>query len=461
MAKAPCYGKTMRIVFASLAAATLVGLSCQASSPAPSQTADAGDAATTEPTYYGNVKAILDAKCATCHTAGSFAPFPLTSPNDAVMHRSAIKFATASRSMPPWPPNNTCAQYEGDRALTPSELATLAAWGDGEGRIGNEKDFKALGGTPAPKLSRTDFTIPMAEAYTPLTSPDDYRCFVLDWPGMEDTHITGFSVDPGAPQIVHHTLVYVVPPEDVAAYQKLDADEPGPGYTCFAGPNKKLDQLPAQVGAWVPGTLGRDYPQGTGIKVRTGSKLVVQMHYNTTSQPAVPDTTKVRVRVDRDVPVEAYIMPFTNPLWVKNQGMPIPANAPDTMHEFSYDAVTAVNLRTKGGIATDRPFKVHSAALHQHLLGTHSTLEITKNGAPSQCLLDIPKWDFHWQGSYGFVAPKVVQPGDAFHIVCHWDNSQQNQPIDGDGRQRPSQALNWGENTTDEMCIGFMYITQD
>lgn len=433
--------------------------SATTSVPDPAKT-DGGAANASNVTYYRDVKPILDAKCASCHSAGSFAPFALTSPSDAVTRRASIKAATSAHTMPPWPPSNSCTQYAGDRALTAEQLAILSKWGDGEGPLGDEKDFKALTGAPAPKLTRTDFTIPMKEAYTPVLSPDEYRCFLLDWPVAEDTHITGFSVDPGAVSIVHHTLVYVIPPEDVATYQKMDDDEAGLGYSCFAGPNKGTNQLPAQVGAWVPGTLGTDYPEGTGIKVAAGSKLVVQMHYNTTTTKPAPDTTKVRVKVDKDVATEAYIMPFTNPLWVTQKSMPIPAGAPDTLHEFSYDAATAVNIRTKGAIAKDKPFKVHTAALHQHLHGTHSTLEVTKDGAPKQCLLDIPNWDFHWQGSYAFVDPKVVNPGDSFHIACHWDNSEQKQPLNSDGRRMPPQDLNWGENTTDEMCVGFMYITQ-
>jgi hypothetical protein len=311
-----------------------------------------------------------------------------------------------------------------------------------------------------PSLSRTDFTIPMSEPFTPTVSPDEYRCFLLDWPMTTDTHITGFSVDPGAVAIVHHALVYVVPPDQLADYQKLDDAEPGPGYTCFAGPNKGLATFPLQVGAWVPGTFGTDYPAGTGIKVPAGSKLVVQMHYNTSYAAPVADLTRVRVKVDATVQKEAFIMPFTNPQWVRQKTMTIPAGAPDTMHDFSFDASTAVGLRTMGGIVADKAFTVHTAAMHQHLHGTHNTLEVVHADGSSQCLLDIANWDFHWQGSYAFVDPKKVVPGDQFHIVCHWDNSDARQPLDANGMPLPPQTLNWGEGTTDEMCIGFMYLTQ-
>ena len=66
-----------------------------------------------------------------------------------------------------------------------------------------------------------------------------------------------------------------------------------------------------------------------------------------------------------------------------------------------------------------------------------------------------PRWDFHWQGSYALKVPTRVQAGDSLSIECHWDNSAKNQP----GGIAPRE-LNWGEGTDDEMCLGFLYITQ-
>jgi hypothetical protein len=45
-------------------------------------------------------------------------------------------------------------------------------------------------------------------------------------------------------------------------------------------------------------------------------------------------------------------------------------------------------------------------------------------------------------------------PGDRLRIECHWDNTLDNQPI-VDGEPLQPVDLNWGEGTTDEMCVGF------
>ena len=94
-----------------------------------------------------------------------------------------------------------------------------------------------------------------------------------------------------------------------------------------------------------------------------------------------------------------------------------------------------------------------------HLRGSHATLSLQPAASDPICLLRIPHWDFHWQGSYAFTDPKTVNPGDSFSIECHWDNSAQNQPVVG-GQQLAPADLNWGEGSTDEMCLGFVYATQ-
>ena len=84
-----------------------------------------------------------------------------------------------------------------------------------------------------------------------------------------------------------------------------------------------------------------------------------------------------------------------------------------------------------------------------HTLGTKTRLEIQRRSGARECLLDIPEWDFHWQGGYALTQPRVVSSGDSIRLECHWDNSA------------PGAAdANWGEGTGDEMCLGIFYMTQ-
>jgi hypothetical protein len=87
------------------------------------------------------------------------------------------------------------------------------------------------------------------------------------------------------------------------------------------------------------------------------------------------------------------------------------------------------------------------------------------------CLLDVPQWDFDWQRTYQLREPVLFEEGDGLWLRCTWDNSQANQPsgmvdTDGDGapdtyQQLETRARNWGDGTTDEMCLGIFYVTEE
>jgi hypothetical protein len=53
----------------------------------------------------------------------------------------------------------------------------------------------------------------------------------------------------------------------------------------------------------------------------------------------------------------------------------------------------------------------------------------------------------------------VIAPGDRLSIRCVHDNSRRAQPVIGGKRRKPHTVM-WGEDSTDEMCIGFLYVSE-
>jgi hypothetical protein len=444
------------------AVAVLVGLKALAGCSSSASTAGAPAPNGTALTYYKDVKPITDAKCAQCHVSGGLAPFPLLTYSDVVAHQSQVVAATSKGRMPPWPPNDACATYAYDRSLLPDQITTIGDWVNSGAAEGDPSQYVPFSNVSTQSLSRIDTRLTLAAPYTPQLKPDDYHCFLLDWPQSADSFVTGFGVKPGAPSIVHHALIYAIPPAEVAAYQAYETT-PGAGYTCFGGPNKsgstRAAGVPTLLGGWAPGVSGSDFPADTGIKVAGGSKLVVQVHYNTLNNAPVPDQTELDFKVDSTVKTPAYALPWTNPSWVRNKTMFIAAGNPDVSYSFSFDAMTGLSFGSKGALKSTSPATVWSASLHMHLLGTHATLDVTHSDGTDECYLDILHWNFHWQGAYAFAQPKTIMPGDKLNITCHWDNSPANQPDVGLMQQSPMD-VNWGEGTQDEMCLGFLYVTQ-
>ena len=416
-------------------------------------------AADTGPTWFHDAQPIVAAHCASCHTTGGIAPMALQTFADVQAHKKSVRAQVAAGVMPPWPPAEGCNTYLHDRSLPAAEKATLLAWLDRGAPQGDPSTAPvASGALAAGGLSRVDSTLKLPESYQPVLSPDEYRCFVLDWPQTATRYVTGFQAVPGNAALVHHVIAFLATPGQAAAYQRLDDAEPGQGYTCFGGSGGPSQQM---LGAWAPGGVGTDFPFGTGIKVLPGSKIILQVHYNTGAHPNGVDQSAVQFKLDDTVGAEAAVLPWANPDWLSGK-MPIPAGNADVVHSFSYDPTRYLNYITSNVLKPGK-FHLYSAALHQHLRGSRARLEILRGGTKSECLLDIPRWDFHWQGSYGFENPVVFEPGDSLQITCHWDNSAANQPVMGSGSggaQAAPKDLNWGEGTGDEMCLGFFYITQ-
>lgn len=450
---------------ASGTAMAVVGCAAEGSDDTPAAGTDAADSSGTAPdessssepqdttagveatvTYYEHVKPLLDARCASCHQDGGIAPFALTTYEDAAAWSGAAGIAIHAGTMPPWPPAAGCNEYAGNRELSDDEIALLDTWIAERTPMGDP----ALEGAPLqdadPGLTRVDLSLAMPESYSPQNAPDDYRCFVVDWPAEYTTtqYVAGFRAKPGNGAIVHHVIAFLATPDQVAQYAALDEAEPGPGYTCFGGTGGPSRTW---LGGWAPGGAGSDLPPGLGLEVEPGSQVILQVHYNTTSSDPEPDLTSIEFKIEESVDKVARVMPFANPAWLAGQGMLIPAGDGDVAHEYQRD-ITAL----LGG-----PQQVWAGALHMHTRGASGRLSIERPGGASDCVLQIDAWDFHWQGSYGLVEPMVLSEGDELRLECHFDNSAANQPV-VDGVPGEPHDIHWGEGTDDEMCLGIMLV---
>lgn len=392
-------------------------------------------------TYYGELKAVIDAKCVGCHVEGGIAPFSLETYDEVRAMESAVRDAVATRRMPPAPAEPGCAEYSDDPAMTEDQIAKVVGWidagspeGESDGKVARDDDRKG------DELSRVDLTLSMPKAYTPSLSPDEYRCFLVDWPENDKRFVTGFRVNPGNTAIVHHVIAYLIPPSKVEKYDALDAEDAEPGYSCFGGPGGGIDLDTRFVASWAPGAQGGDLPAGTGLPIEPGSKIALQVHYNTTNDAPAPDQTSIDLKLEDKVEHEGTWQFFTKLDWVLGEGMELPAMTANITHDYAMDPTPLIS---NGG-----SFTIHEMGLHMHTRGKKARLAIERQSGNEECVLSIPKWDFHWQMTYELEKPKVFQPGDSLTISCTWDNDTPNE-------------LRWGEGTGDEMCLGLIYYTVD
>ena len=87
---------------------------------------------------------------------------------------------------------------------------------------------------------------------------------------------------------------------------------------------------------------------------------------------------------------------------------------------------------------------------HLHLRGKSFRFEAVYPDGRRETLLYVPRYDFNWQLRYELEAPKRLPKGTRLLCTAHWDNSADN-PANPD----PTRDVGWGDQTGDEMLIGF------
>ncbi len=117
----------------------------------------------------------------------------------------------------------------------------------------------------------------------------------------------------------------------------------------------------------------------------------------------------------------------------------------------------------RGAVSTcDRrltqPTTIHVAAGHMHLLGASIRVELNPGTPRAQVLLDIPRWDFHWQNAYTLAREVKADPGDVVRVTCRHDVHKRMHG--GHGIPKTPRYVLWGEGTTDEMCLGILQVTR-
>jgi mono/diheme cytochrome c family protein len=88
------------------------------------------------PTYYVDIKPILEKNCTSCHTTGGIAPFALDNPTDAIKWADSIAQVTKSGYMPPWPPSKDGEPLLYERRIGAASKQMLEDWAKAKAPLG-------------------------------------------------------------------------------------------------------------------------------------------------------------------------------------------------------------------------------------------------------------------------------------------------------------------------------------
>ncbi len=437
----------------------VIGTVVAAATALASTGGSSGGVSTSRPTYYENVRPILEGRCTGCHYSGGIAPFALKRYSQAFQHRKQIAYMVSHRLMPPWRADKGYRKYLYDSSLTNAQIRTVVRWvAQGAPKGSSRHAGRLLPRTGLPRMSHVDVTQTMPGPYLPQ-GVDDYRCFVLPWTPDRPVYVTGIDLRPGQRAEVHHVSILIFNAAETRAAEALDAADAGPGFGCSLGMAAPT-QYPYQLlGGWAPGGYGGALPQGTGVKVPAGSHLVVQIHYHNPNRAPKPDLSRLDLQLADSVARPSTWLSILNPNWLTAPDrFEIPAGKKDVRFTFTGDPRKNLAF-VPGELDLSNGFVVHAAALHMHMLGTGGKLVIEHAGGSTEPLLSISRWNFMWQFGYQFASPATFGKDDQLMLQCRWDNSAANQPVMDGVQQRP-KLVRWGERSTDEMCVGYLYVSE-
>jgi hypothetical protein len=341
-------------------------------------------------------------------------------------------------------------------------------------------------GASAPAV--TQIVLQAPTAYTPKAPPgggtDDYHCTLLNPHLKTNAFITSIDFQPNSPE-VHHEITYAVPPDLVAVAEAQNAG--GKGWTCFgesslqgAGAGQSLNGGTPWLTAWGPGHNISEEPAGTGAPMPAGSLVIVQEHYN-----LLAGDKPVRSTLTLDtVPATTPLRPLRLELAAAPPDIPCPAGATGPMCSRSAELASVGQrfgvgqellvdgLEERCGRSVTEPpvsdstsctwpirghGNIVELAPHMHLLGVGMTFVLNPGTATQRTLLDVKDYDFHYQRGYDLSTPVAVGPGDTIGVTCTYDPTREQElPL---LRKVPAHFVTWGDGSTDEMCLGLIFMT--
>ena len=414
-------------------------------------------------TYSKQIARIFQDRCVECHRPGQIGPFALQSYEEAVGWSEMIEEVVREGRMPPWHPEPNVGHFLNDISLTQDEKDLIYEWVAAGAPEGDAKDL------PAPKkLAASKWLIPGGpDAVFHITDEPvdvaaegtvEYRYFVVDTGFKEDKWIKVAEALPDNRAVVHHIIVFLKPPggglfgrggggrrgaasnrtseENLrAANGETGGEKNTEGRQRRSGRGSARGQASfGMLCGFAPGTRPYVLPDGMAKLIPAGWQLVFQMHYTPNGSPQ-KDRSSVGFK-------------FCDASEVKYRVAT--ANAANAFFEIPPgDANYKVeSQRTYGDEAL-----LISVFPHMHLRGKSFHYELIYPDGRKETIMNMPRYDFNWQTNYVFSEPLKLSKGTTMHCTAYFDNSADN-PYNPD----PEIAVRWGDQTWEEMMIGWFDI---
>ncbi len=360
--------------------------------------------AATKITYHNRISRIMQNNCVECHHTGGIAPFALQTYKQVRSKKGMIDYVVEHGIMPPWFASKESGPFRNDRSLSADDKRDLIAWVEGGCVEGDQAD------APLPRVFKSEWAIGEPDLIVELPRTVDVKAEgVMPYVNLtagtgvgEERWVQAVEIKPTSPGVVHHVLVHV-----------------------------KGDWGKGFLAAYVPGNSHVIYPQGLAKRLPADATLHFQLHY-TPNGKATTDRTRIGIKFAKGLPKHEVVTHG-----VSNRRIRIPAGASN--HKEVARRPIPADLTVLGFMP------------HMHTRGKAFKYVATLPSGRQETLLDVPRYDFNWQLRYDLAEPFVLPRGSRIEAIGWFDNSKEN-PANPD----PTKEVRWGDQTTDEMLIGYV-----
>lgn len=370
------------------------------------------DSGISDVTFTRDVEPILQERCQVCHRPGQIGPFSLMSYKDAASRSRMIAEVVEQRRMPPWHADQRYGSFANDRSLSEEQIATITTWVSEGAKKGRASDSPPdVDWTEGFTMTNPDSILSIPKAMkVPAEGVLDYQYVTTETDYGKDVWVQRVELSPGNASVLHHALVYIIPPGRSASM---------------------FNRLSSALVNWVPGSMAKVNPEDSATKIPEGASLLWELHY-TPNGKATTDLTSMALDFTEEPPDRETRFTIFADFRIN-----VAAENPHHVEEHT------MRFRSDARLVSLRP--------HMHLRGKSWTYEVTFPDGRSEVLLSVPNWDFNWQTEYFFTEPIDVPKGTVLSSRAIWDNSKDN-PLNPD----PTVSVRYGRQSFEEMMNGWV-----
>jgi hypothetical protein len=388
---------------------------------------------------FRDVAPVIEAHCSGCHQKGEIGPMPLTSYAEARPWAKAIKQAVVKGTMPPWHADHaTSGRFANSRLMQDSEIRKLVDWADSGAPEGEPVSIHPPQTSEGWKLGKPDLVIRVPGAKIPASGTFEYTFLVTPVDVPADTWIAAaeWKIDQRA--VVHHMNAFLRPPgSSFVANVK-----PGVLYVPTRDERaarhegeRDVDRRELLIG-YEPGYKPAPWGEGRAKLLHKGSSVVFEIHYNTSGKP-ITDYSELGIYFAKQPPRERVLT-----ITPADAGLTIPAG------DSNYSSHVTATVTRDVTLVSLQP--------HMHLRGKAFEINAKFPDGHREALLRVPRYDFNWQTTYFLAKPVVLPKGTVLEYTATFDNSANNAH-----NPDPSKTVHWGDQSWDEMNIGFTELAFD